>query len=103
TGISPQYLASYSFDEAGNFVVNPGVGVDVCTRHTMYGTYAIVHDGLMITSSVGMGKCGFPDLAGFSLAFTTFACSQAKLDALWDGCAPDRGYLSQPTTLVRRR
>jgi len=102
-GISPQYRASYSFDESGNFAVTPGTGVDLCTHHTMYGTYAIVPGGLMLTSSVGMGKCGFPDFAGFSLDFTTSACSQAKLTVVWDGCSPDRGYLSQPTTLVKRR
>jgi len=102
-GISPQYRASYSFDEAGNFVVTPGTGVDLCTNHTMYGTYALAPGGLMLNSSVGMGKCGFPDLAGFSLDFTASACSQAKLTVVWDGCSPDRGYLSQPTTLVKRR
>jgi hypothetical protein len=101
-GINPQYRASYSFDEAGNFAVTPGTGVDLCTHHTMYGTYAIVPGGLMLTS-VGMGKCAFPEFAGFSLDFTASACSQAKLTVVWDGCSPDRGYLSQPTTLVKRR
>jgi len=102
-GISPQYLASYSFDEAGNFVVTPGTAVDLCTNHTMHGTYAIVPGGLMLTHSVGMGKCGFPDRAGFSLDFTAATCSQARLTVVWDGCSPDRGYLSQPTTLVKRQ
>ncbi|MET0594894.1 MAG: hypothetical protein ABW133_19500 [Polyangiaceae bacterium] len=95
--------ASFSFDEAGNFVGAAGIGADLCSAPSMYGTYALGPGAFLISTNVGMGKCAFWTTAGYPIQFDA-DCSKAQIErANFDNCRGRRGYFDEPTTLVKRR
>jgi hypothetical protein len=92
--------ATFSFDSLGNFVGGPA-GVDLCTSHTMYGTYRLTSGLFQLTQNVGMGMCDFWFDAGYVAAFDS-TCSHMTITQMWDDCTGGRGYFNDPTTLTRR-
>jgi hypothetical protein len=101
TDASGKPAASYSFDDAGNFVAAAGAGINVCATHPMYGTYALGPGAFMLTQNVGMGFCSFWFSAGFTIGFNA-DCTRATMTTVFDNCTGGRQYLNDPTTLVRR-
>jgi hypothetical protein len=93
--------ATFSFDEAGNFVGGPP-GADLCAGHTMSGTYRLSPGLFQLTENVGMGRCDWWFDAGYPATFNA-DCSQLNLVQLHDNCTGGRGYFNGATVLTRRR
>ncbi len=96
--VDPQ--ATFSFDEQGNFVGGP-VGADLCSGHTMYGTYQLSPGVFMLTTNIGMGLCHWWFDGGWSITFGN-GCGSATLRTTWDNCTGGRRYLNNPTVLTKR-
>jgi hypothetical protein len=92
--------ATLSFDEAGNFVGGDR-GSDLCSAHTMYGTYRLSPNLFQLTTNVNMGQCQFWFSAGYPTHFDA-SCTHLTLMQLWDNCTGGRGLLNGTTTLTRR-
>jgi hypothetical protein len=95
--------ASFSFDDAGNFVAAPGVGIDLCVTHPMYGTYDLSLEVFQFTTNVGLGRCSVWSDAAYLVSFSADCTSMSTIMNRWDNCTGGRGYFNSPTTLVRRR
>ncbi|MGH7435091.1 MAG: hypothetical protein ACRENE_05395 [Polyangiaceae bacterium] len=100
TASSP--AASFSFDEAGNFVGGP-LGSDLCTSHTMYGTYRLSPGMFQLTENIGMGGCAWWFDAGMMPAVFGASCNQVHLTQDWDNCTGGRGYFNGNTVMTRRQ
>jgi hypothetical protein len=92
--------ATFSFDEAGNFVGGPA-GSDLCSSYTMYGTYWLSPGMFELTTNVGMGSCQWWFDAAYQTQFGP-GCGQLTLTDIWDNCTGGRGYFDGPTTLTKR-
>jgi hypothetical protein len=99
---SSSQAATFSFDAWGNFVGAPP-GSDLCSLHTMYGTYYLSPGGFQITENVGMGDCQLWDGAGYSAAFDA-TCTHLSLMQVYDNCTGGSGrrYFNGQTTLSKR-
>ena len=92
--------ATFSFDALGNFVGGPP-GADLCSSHTMYGTYRLSSGMFQITENVGMGVCQWWFDAGYSATFDA-TCTQLSLTEEYDNCTGGRGDFNGQTTLTKR-
>jgi hypothetical protein len=92
--------ATFSFDALGNFVGGPQ-GSDLCSGHTMYGTYRLAPGVFQLTSNVGMGLCSFWFDAGYSASFDA-SCTKLTTKPTYDNCTGGRGYFNQTNTIVKR-
>ena len=92
--------ATLSFDDQGNFVGGP-LGSDLCSAHTMYGTYALTAGLFAITENIGMGFCAWWFDGGWAPSFNA-DCTQVTLSETYDDCTGGRGYLSGVNVLTRR-
>jgi hypothetical protein len=95
--------ASFSFDDAGNFVAAPEEGVDLCTSHPMYGTYDLSLGIFQLTTNVGLGVCSLWLDAAYAVSFSTDCARMTTTMNHWDNCTGGRRYFNSPTTLVKRR
>jgi hypothetical protein len=92
--------ATLSFDEAGNFVGGPA-GSDLCSSHTMYGTYWLSAGIFELTTNTGMGICPWWYAAAYQARFAS-GCGQLTLMDIEDDCTGGRGYFDIQTTLTKR-
>ncbi len=97
---STSAAGTFSFDEAGNFV-GAGGNVDLCSSHTMYGTYALSSDLFWLTENVGMGLCQWWFGAGYPSTFDA-SCTHLTITQRFDNCTGGRNYFNGTTTLVKR-
>jgi hypothetical protein len=92
--------ATFAFDDQGNFVAGPA-GSDLCSGHTMSGTYRLTSQAFQLTTSVGLG-CKWWFDAGYWPDFAA-DCSTLTLSHVeWDNCMGGRTYFNMPTTMSRR-
>ena len=90
---------TFSFDELGNFV--GGVpGTDLCSSHTMYGTYRLSPGLFQFTENYDMGGCAWWFDAGFMTSFDA-TCTHLTLVQEYDNCTGARGYFNGTTTLTK--
>jgi hypothetical protein len=90
--------ATFSFDGAGNFVGGPS---DLCSSHTMYGTYSLSPQWFQITTGIGMGPCQWWYWAAWPATFDA-TCTHVTLVQHYDNCTGGRGYWEGTTTMTRR-
>jgi hypothetical protein len=100
-GAVPAPAATFSFDGAGNFVGGPA-GSDLCTSHTMYGTYSLSPKYFEITTNVGFAPCQWWFWAAYPPTFDA-TCTHVTLVQHLDGCTGGRGYWNGTTTMTRRQ
>jgi hypothetical protein len=98
TSASP--AGTFSFDEAGNFV-GAGGSADLCTSHTMYGTYLLATGMFWLTENVNMGACSWWFDAGYPATFDA-TCTHLTITQHLDNCTGGRNYFNGTTTLVKR-
>jgi len=92
--------ATLSFDNVGNFVGGP-LDSDLCSAHTMYGTYALLPGLFQITENIGMGSCEWWFDGGWTPSFSP-DCSQVTLTESYDDCTGGRRYLDGVNVLTRQ-
>jgi hypothetical protein len=98
-GSATSSSGTFSFDEAGNFV--GAGGGDLCTSHTMYGTYALIPGMFWLTENVNMGLCAWWFDAGYPTTFDA-SCTHLTITQHFDNCTGGRNYFNGTTTLTKR-
>jgi hypothetical protein len=105
--------AAFAFNEQGEWFGGEW-GSDLCSAHSMFGTYQLVDHAagggdiagsvspeFELVTNVGAGLCSFWFGAGFSPRFSD-DCKRVELTGTWDNCTGGRGYLGHAEVLTRR-
>jgi hypothetical protein len=93
--------AAFAFDAEGEWIGGER-GSDLCSAHSMYGTYELTADEFNLVTNVGAGRCAFWFDASFGARFSQ-DCNQLTLSTKGDNCTGGRGYLDWPGDVLIRR
>jgi hypothetical protein len=93
--------AAFAFDAEGEWIGGER-GSDLCSAHSMYGTYELTADQFNLVTNVGAGLCSFWFDASFGATFSE-DCNQLTLRSSGDNCTGGRGYLNWPGEVLIRR